>query len=267
MTIVRLGKSIATFGVLSAVAFAGLRGPGKYCGIVVYDRWDGCTLYSGIYVMYISEAVKGGIRDHAGQCVQIDAKKVKQPMNPGDGLISEFDYLGAAPPVQHEVSLDGIVLRAVPAFANGERPTISISVRNSGDKDLKIFPREFAPTLLAKKTDDFAYFNPSDGPSFALITRQDFGEGPAHTPRMSGRMIVDGRSYTWSREAPVLDTFVLTPGEERTVAISFDLPQGEYDFLAGYGGGVHAGACLASNLVAFDVDHDGKATPVDVKRR
>lgn len=26
---------------------AGLRGPGKYCGVVVFDRWDSCTLYGG----------------------------------------------------------------------------------------------------------------------------------------------------------------------------------------------------------------------------
>jgi len=24
------------------VAYAGLRGPGKYCGVVVLDRWDAC---------------------------------------------------------------------------------------------------------------------------------------------------------------------------------------------------------------------------------
>jgi hypothetical protein len=52
----------ATFcaGVLAAVALApmlvaGIRGPGKYHGVVFYDRWDNCYLFSGVYLMYISE--------------------------------------------------------------------------------------------------------------------------------------------------------------------------------------------------------------------
>jgi hypothetical protein len=31
-------------------AHAGLRGPGKYCGVVVFDRWDTCFLLSGPYI-------------------------------------------------------------------------------------------------------------------------------------------------------------------------------------------------------------------------
>ncbi len=63
------------FSYLSLLATdvrAGERGPGKHSGVVVFDRWDGCTLYSGIYVMYISERVKDKLRKHAGKSVQID---------------------------------------------------------------------------------------------------------------------------------------------------------------------------------------------------
>ena len=66
-------------------AQAGKRAPGKYRGVVVFDRWDGCILYSGIYVMYISERTKEKLREHTGKSIQIDAKKVSQPRNPGDG--------------------------------------------------------------------------------------------------------------------------------------------------------------------------------------
>ena len=76
----------------SRVCQGGERGPGKYCGVVIFDRWGGCTLYSGIYVMYVSEKVKNGLRPFAGRAVQIDAKKVNQPENPGDGLITQFEY-------------------------------------------------------------------------------------------------------------------------------------------------------------------------------
>ena len=80
--------------------------------MVVFDRWDGCTLYSGIYVMYISERVKNKLRKQAGKSVQIDAIKVHQPKNPGDGLITEFTYLGPAPQTMNWVSLSGVELAA-----------------------------------------------------------------------------------------------------------------------------------------------------------
>ena len=267
MTTSRLRASLVFLAILSAVAFAGIRGPGKYCGVVVYDRWDSCTLYSGVYLMYISEGVKAKLREHAGKCVRIDAKKVHQPVNPGDGLISDLVLLGPAPPAKDWVSLDGLELRAVPAFANGERPRITIAIRNSADKDVKVFAGQFAPTLLTKKADNKFKFIPSDGPSFAVITRHAFSAGPDNEPRTSGRGIENGQSYAWSIDAPLPDTFILKPREERTVTMSLELPQGEYDFLAGYGGGVHEGKCLATNLVAFDVDHEGKAILVDIKPR
>src|SRR5262245_60482041 len=63
-------------------AEAGIRGPGKYSGVVVYDRWGGCTLYSGVYVMYVSEKVKGKLCDYPGKSVQVDAREVLQLINP-----------------------------------------------------------------------------------------------------------------------------------------------------------------------------------------
>ena len=45
------------------LANAGLRGPGKYSGVVVFDRWDNCFLLSGPYITYISENVKKELLD------------------------------------------------------------------------------------------------------------------------------------------------------------------------------------------------------------
>jgi len=47
---------------LALLANAGLRGPGKYYGVVVFDRWDTCFLLSGPYITYISESVKNELR-------------------------------------------------------------------------------------------------------------------------------------------------------------------------------------------------------------
>jgi hypothetical protein len=37
---------------LSISSQAGIRGPGKYSGVVVFDRWETCYIYSGVYLMY-----------------------------------------------------------------------------------------------------------------------------------------------------------------------------------------------------------------------
>jgi hypothetical protein len=243
--------------LLALVARAGERGPGKYCGTVIYDRWGGCTLYSGIYVMYLSEAVKEKVRAHAGKSVEIDAKQVDQPQNPGDGLIKQLAFVGPAPPTQNWVALEDLSLRVAPALADDGRPRLSISLQNTGAKEVEVFCGEFAPTLLTKRAGKQIGGEPADGPSFAMITRLSFRVGAE--ARTSGRW--------WGIDAALPHKFMLQPQERRVVTITFELPEGEYDFLAGYGGGVHAGKGIASNLVAFDVSAKGKAKHVKVKGR
>jgi hypothetical protein len=53
---------------------------------------------------------------------------------------------------------------------------------------------------------------------------------------------------------PLTRMMTLNGGERLEIPLCFRLSQGEYEFMAGYGGGVHAGRALASNLAAFDVD-------------
>lgn len=240
---------------------AGIRSPGKYSGTVVFDRWDGCILYSGIYVMYVSESVKEMLRGHASKSMQVDATKVQQPMNPGDGLITELTVLGAAPKPSRHVLLTGLTLTAAPDFKDKEKPAILITVANAGKEEVPVFGSELAPTLLMKGKTFVA-----DGPSFALVTRQAFIVG-GEDPRTSGTGIASGRPYSWQIDKAVPVRFILKPGESRRVRISFELPRGEYDFLAGYGGGVHQELTLASNLVAFDVEENGAGKLVMVKRK
>jgi hypothetical protein len=40
-----------------ATASAYLFGPGKYCGVVAFDRWGTCYLVSGPYVNYVASDV------------------------------------------------------------------------------------------------------------------------------------------------------------------------------------------------------------------
>ena len=151
--------------------FAGLKTPGKYAGIPVFDRWDGCILYSGIYLMYVSEKVKESIRPYTGQAILIDAKQVWQPSNPGDGRIGSFRYLGVAHEYSHWVILTGITLNTSAEIDTNGKVIATISIKNTGNKSVKIFSRELALTLLTKsKYPKFKHRgSPTDSTSFALI--------------------------------------------------------------------------------------------------
>lgn len=244
--------------LLATACLAGLRGPGKYCGVVVFDRWGGCTLYSGVCVMYISEAVKDQLRAYSGQAVEIDAKEVSQLMNPGDGLISRFEILGPAPAGRRVwYKMEGITLTSSVRIQPEGKPVATITIENTNKTGVKIFSQELAPTLLMKRG-DWESRSGSDGPSFALITRQSFEVGSE--PRWESSGLVAGKPYAWSIGKDNALPHVLTLGskERKVIEVSFDLPDGQYDFLCGYGGGAHEEKCIASSLSGFDVEN-GKA--------
>src|ERR1700693_3441510 len=133
---VLIALSLLTAG-LAPSAFSAIRGPGKYNGVVIFDRWDGCHLFGGVYDMEVSEKVKELLRPYNGQAILVDAKEVFQPMNPGDGLTTKLEVLGPAeepntktvgnaPPL-----LDGLVLTAAPNFREGGHNEFVITLRNS----------------------------------------------------------------------------------------------------------------------------------------
>jgi hypothetical protein len=254
-------------GLFFSTGFAGIRGPGKYSGVMIFDRWNGCTLYSGVYVMYISEEIKEKLRPYANEVVEINATDVFQPMNPGDGLIKAFDSVGplwtpSKPPP--DAWLEGVQLKNLIACKEGQKPAVLMQIINTRQKSVDIQTEELAPTLLMKQTTATkGAFTPSDGPSVALITRQAFWVGgyPGGESRWQGGGARHATEYKWTigEENALPQTFQLQPGEKKRIKITFDLPSGEYEFLTGYGGGVHAGRCLAGNCVAFDVDENGLA--------
>ena len=248
---------VVVFSILFSAGFAGIRGPGKYCGVVIFDRWGGCTLYSGVYVMYISEDIKKQIRPYANQAVQINATEVFQEWNPGDGLIKAFDSIEclSGPGKQpYGVWLGGVQLKNLIACKEGEKPAVQMQIINTAQRPIEIQSGELAPTLLTTKGGDERIWLrcPANGPSVALVTRQGFWSGGSN-PRWQSE------KWTIGKENALPRTFKLKPGEKRRIKITFDLPPGQYEFLSGYGGGVHAGKCLAGNCVAFNVDENGLA--------
>lgn len=236
----------------AAIAAGGIILPGKHGGMVLFDRWGGCYLYQGIFVMYVSEQTKEKLREYDRKWVQVDAREVYQPLNPGDGRIGKYDILGPAPKSPEWLVVDGMKLISAAAFENGHGPRVAVRVRNTGKDKLTVFSGQFAITVLAKIEGNSRLFNPSDGPSFALITRQNFEIG-GDTPRWRGEAIANGVPYAWTigEHNALPHSFELAVGEQRMITVDLTLPPGEYEFIAGYAG--YAGAGVASNSVAFDI--------------
>lgn len=250
----------------AVVAFAGLRGPGKYNGVVVFDRWDGCYLYSGIYLMEISEGVKESLRPFKDKAVLIDAQEVHQPINPGDGLIKKLKVRGPAEEPKSPArfgeppDLQGLSLRVIPSFPSQGSRELIVQLTNNGNVPRRIDTDALGPTLFSKKPGS-QLFEPSDGPSYAAVTRMDPislyrapAGGSAHAKRNGPKIplsLIPGLS--------VPRRVTVEPGESFEMPLSFDLFPGEYQFMAGYGGGVHQARLLVSNRIDFDVDARGAA--------
>jgi hypothetical protein len=243
--------------------------PGKYNGVPIFDRWDGSILYIGSCLIYIADSKKETLRRHAGKAVRIDATDVEKVEF--EALIRDFSYVGPAPepePKRKLPNLNGIELRTSHAFESGkEPPCLNIEVRNVGKEIRGVGSAWLCPILLKKKPTDVPGFHcASDGPSFGLIMGQGFwSDGDEKKPIWKAWGVTSSTRYSWSigEENALPGAFVLKPGEKKTIRISFDLPEGEYDFFCGYG----SGKCLVSNLTAFDVDKNGRAKAVRIKGR
>ena len=75
------------------ISYGGVLVAGKYNGVVIFDRWDACHLYTGTYQLEISEKIKEQLRPYRGKAMLIDAQEVHQPMNPGDAIVTRLQVL------------------------------------------------------------------------------------------------------------------------------------------------------------------------------
>jgi hypothetical protein len=235
---------------------AGLRGIGKYCGVVVFDRWDTCFLLSGPYITYIAESTKDELRPYKGKAMQVDASKVFQHQNPGDALIEKYKIVGSAPDTGRWGKLDGLELVADSDFGPKGTPTFVIEIRNTGSSPVSIDSSEIGPTLIGSVQK--SPFTVSDGASTAVITRATL------VTSSSWQSTIDGVTYSASFWIDPVShppqRFQLEPGQSRKTRVTFEVSPGQYQFLFGYGGGVHEEKSLASNAISFDVTDSGIAT-------
>lgn len=239
----RITAFFLTSFLLVNVATAGIRAAGKYSGVVFFDRWGGCILFSGVYLMYISEEVKESLREYNGQAIQIDALEVVQPINPGDGLIKRFNVIGSAGPKQNGYTVEGTKLEVQPIAIHLPFATLTLTITNEGDDVAMINSSQIGFALLGPRKSENDPLSPSDGPSTAVITR---------TSVLNSHSSDGVHSYVITDEDMFPTSFTLAPHGSKTTKITFMLPQGSYQFLAGYGGGVHENYLVVSNPVSID---------------
>jgi hypothetical protein len=240
------------------VVHASLRGRGRYCGVVIFDRWDTCLLLSGPYIMYISNAVREKLRPYAGQAIEIDASNVVQPGNPGDGLILQYEIVGPAPgrygPGGEKLDLHSLELQAASAIEEHNTPAFDMVITNTRDDTLTIVTDSFGPTLLGPNSTPNSA---SDGKSVAWFTRVPFSTDRESKVSWSLGEHTTTAIFRIDPSCHWPNSFDLAPGRSARCRVAFEVPLGEYQFLFGYGGGVHASASLASNAISFNVEQGG----------
>ena len=234
------------------VSYAGVRAPGTYHGVVIFDRWDSCYLYSGTYLMYVSEKIKEQLRPFAGRPVIADVQQIFQPMNPGDGLIQKIESVKPDfPSPDDDPPTSGVELRVRPAFVRDQVRFI-LEISNTSGEPIRLSHSDLAVTVLRKKQDrQRDDFDPSDGLSTAALTRFAVWDSGSGRIRESKRVAI--------KSSDLQDMVTLSPREKEALDLELKLTPGKYELLAGYGGGVHESVTVVSNSVRFDVPSSGSA--------
>jgi hypothetical protein len=247
----------------AAGAAVGIRGPGKYSGIVVFDRWDTCYIYDGAYLIYASETVKERLRKYEGRYVEVYAKEVIQPMNPGDARIMKFDILSVSPARPRAPRYKNLAITAEPLFEPGRKPRFALAIENRGGQDVKVAQFSITPTLLGEK-DEADIFSPSDGESEARITRSGLDLAKLFYKEHSVVTKPDGQTTTLTKgfsfevqDANSLPEELLIPaGQTVRITVALNVPPGDYDFLFACDVGIRESRRIASNIISFNVSDD-----------
>jgi hypothetical protein len=261
----KLTTSLVLLVLLAAAAHAGIRGPGKYRGIVIFDSWDTCYIYDGAFLMYVSEKTKERLRKYEGRYVEIYAKEVVQPMNPGDGRIIKFDLLSSSGLKPQPPRFKDLAITAEPLFEPGRKPRFALAVENRGSKDVTVGQVSIAPTLLGEK-DESDVFSPSDGKSEARITRCGldsarlfYEEHGVTITKPDGQKTTLTKRYTFEveDERSLPADLIIPAGQSLRVVISLDIPPGAYDFLFSCDVSILENRRIASNIISFQTDDAG----------
>src|SRR5687768_5339639 len=244
---------------VAATAHAGFRGPGRYKGVVVFDRWGGCVLCRGYVIDYVSESAKAPLKDQDRDLVDLDVTHISQVFRPGDALIKSFIQVWTRPAVPKRA--DPLRLSVRPAFNGGPAAAV-VEALNAGDEDVTLKYEHLAVHVLKKRTAPNQPFGVSDGPSVVVVTAHfmldDLDRG---SPRLKSEGVLATIPYRWqvTGVTALPREVILRPREATRLNLAVTIPPGEYDLFAAYDDYTVPGRCTASNSVGFNVAADGKA--------
>ena len=259
-----LALSLLTLSTLASVlalsASPYLFGPGKYCGVVVFDRWETCFLINGTLITYVAADVKGDLLSYKNTAVQVDASEVSSAgLRYVDPMIHKYKIIGPAPEPRW-LTINGLQLVAVNDFGPSKRPEFVIEIRNAGKSSVKVDRSEIGILLFKAERPELST---SDDISVALIARTGVDQGSSMTYEKTGNRR-SSWGYTVDMKTQPPAHFVVAPGRFVRIRIRFKLYPGQYQFMFAYGGGPQADEkSVASNAISFDMSVDGRAKIAD----
>lgn len=261
-------KSAALFSLLMLSAFTSvlaltaspyLFGPGKYCGVVVFDRWGTCFLINGTLITYVAADVKGDLLSYKDTAVQVDASDVSRAGPLGqDPMIHKYKVIGPAPEPKW-LTIDGLQLVAANDFGPSNRPEFAIEIRNAGKSSVKVDRSEIGVLLFTAEPES----STSGDASIALIARAGIDQASSMSYERAGnRRSSWGYIVDMKTQPPA--HFVVAPGRSVRIRVRFKLKPGQYQFMFAYGGSAQADEkSIASNAISFDMSVDGRAKLAD----
>ena len=245
--------------LVGSTGAAYLASPGKYCGVVVFDRWGSCFLLSGPLIIHISKRVSGDLLRYNGKAMQVDAQAVTQGgMHAEYVQIDRYRIVGPAPDTNRWHPVGGLQLVASDDFGATGKPRFVVEIRNAGKSAVRVDRSLIGIVLLKSGAPDLSV---SDEVSTDLIRG---GVGPesfmnyaqSNNLRLSWGYTVDMRTRPPAE-------FVIAPGQLVRIRLTFKLYPGEYQFIFGYGGGAQMDEkSIASNAISFDMNDTRRATPI-----
>ncbi len=251
-------STLASVLVLNASPY--LFGPGKYCGVVVFNRWDTCFLINGTLIAYVAGDVKGDLLSYKNTAVQVDASDVSPAgLRYRNPMIHKYKIIGPAPEPKW-LTIDGLQLVAVNDFGPSNRPEFVIEIRNGGKSSIKVDRSEIGILLFKAERPELST---SDDVSVALIAESSIARASAMSYERTGNRR-SSWGYTVDMKTQPAANFVLAPGRFVRIRIRFKIYAGQYQFMFAYGGGAQANEkSVASNAISFDMNVDGQAKIAD----
>jgi len=255
---------LAVCAIASLVGTTGaayLASPGKYCGVVVFDRWGSCLLLGGPYVVHVSRKVSDDLLPYKGKAMQLDAQDVTQGgMTAEYVMINKYRILGPAPDTNRRYPVDTLQLVASDAFGSTGKPRFVVEIRNAGRSAVRVDRSLIGIVLLRSGAPDLPV---SDEVSTDLIGAGGIGSGSFMSYTRSNNLRFSW-GYTVDMRTRPPAKFMIAPGQLVKIRLTFKLYPGQYQLIFDYGGGAQMDEkSIASNAISFDMNDKRRATLIE----